>query len=177
MTLPLILLAILSIVTGFINSPWFYEIFGKSFGTFVFFGEPEIPHVNIVVAGLSSVVALLGIFTAWLVYVKKAVDTKMLVEKWQWLYLLLYNKYYIDDFYNWVFDKIMISSGRILDWADHYIIDGLFDGFARLVNFTGKKLRLTQTGYLQSYALVIFTAIVIIIVLVSTPQLLGGVIK
>jgi NADH-quinone oxidoreductase subunit L len=176
MTIPLMLLAVLSITAGFINSPWFYETFGKSFSTFIFFKKPEIPEVNLLVAGISTLVALSGIFAAWLVYSKKVVDAGKLAKRGNKLYLLLYNKYYIDDFYDWVFNRVMLLIGRILDGIDHYVIDGLFDGFARLVGFSGKKLRLTQTGYLQSYALVIFTAVIIIVLVMTTP-ILGGVIK
>jgi NADH-quinone oxidoreductase subunit L len=176
MTLPLILLAVLSVIAGFINSPWFYETFGKSFGTFVFYRKPEIPELNLTIAGISTLVALAGIFTAWLIYSKKVIDTARLAARWNGVYSLLYNKYYIDEIYGWFFDKVMLLLGRILDGFDHYVIDGLFDGFAGLVGLTGRKLRLTQTGYLQSYALVIFTAVIIIVLVMSTP-ILGGVIR
>ncbi|HYF83651.1 MAG TPA: NADH-quinone oxidoreductase subunit L [Clostridia bacterium] len=176
MTLPLILLAIMSVLTGFVNSPWFYNTFGKSFGTFIFFGEAEAPHINMAVAGVSTMVALAGIFTAWLLYSKKIVNTAALAKKWNGLYMLLYNKFYIDNLYNWAFDSIMLVSGRAFDWIDHKVIDGMFDGFARLLGIAGRKARVTQTGYLQSYALVIFTAVVIIVIVMSTP-LMGGALK
>ena len=176
MTLPLILLSVLSVIVGFVNSPWFYQAFGQSFGTFIFSGEPEIPNVNLTVAAVSTLMALAGIFTAWLVYSRKIVNTQKLTAKYNWLYMLLYNKYYIDNFYGWLFEKVMVLSGRMFDWLDHYIIDGMFNGFAKLLSYAGKKLRLTQTGYLQSYALVIFTAIIVIVIVMYTP-LLGGVIK
>jgi NADH-quinone oxidoreductase subunit L len=176
MTLPLILLAILSVFGGLVNSPWFYDTFGKSFGTFIFFGEAEAPEVNMAVAGVSTLVALAGIFTAWLLYAKKVVDTKALAKKYNGLFKLLYNKFYIDNLYSWAFDKIMMVGGNVFDWIDHKLIDGVFDGFARLLGITGRKARVAQTGRLQSYALVIFTAVVIIIVVMSTP-IMGGVLK
>jgi NADH-quinone oxidoreductase subunit L len=176
MTLPLVLLAIMSVFSGFANSPWFYNTFGKSFGTFIFFGEAEAPQVNMAVAGVSTIVALAGIFTAWLLYSKKVVDTAALAKKWNGSYKLLYNKFYIDDLYNWAFDSIMFAAGRAFDWIEHNVIDGVFDGFARLIGYTGKKARVAQTGYLQSYALVIFTAVVIIVIVMSTP-LMGGALK
>ncbi|MCR4435215.1 MAG: NADH-quinone oxidoreductase subunit L [Clostridiales bacterium] len=176
MTLPLVLLSVFAVLAGFLNSPWFYEAFGKSFSTFVFFGEPEIPHLDLGVAGLSTVAALAGIFTAWLIYSRKAIPAESIAKKFSGLYKLLWNKYYIDDFYQWLFDKVMFMTGKALDWVDHHIIDGFFDGFAKLVGFTGSKLRLTQTGALQNYALVIFGAVVFFVLLASTP-LLGGVIK
>lgn len=176
MTLPLIILAVLSVVSGLVNSSAFYNSFGKSFSTLIFFGEAEVPHVNMAVAGISTILALLGILTAYLIYIKNAVNTEKLAKKYNGLYKLLYNKYYVDEVYGWVFNSIMLVGGKIFDLIDHKVIDGIFDGFARLVGYTGKKTRVTQSGYLQSYALVIFTAVVIIIVVMSTP-LLGGVFK
>jgi NADH-quinone oxidoreductase subunit L len=176
MTLPLVALAVLSVVAGFANSPWFYNNFGQSFGTFVFFEEAEVPHVNMAIAGISTVVALAGIFTAWLIYIKKAVNTEALSKKYSGLYNLLYNKFYIDSLYSLAFDRIMLAAGRIFDWIDHKVIDGIFDGFARLLGVTGRKVRVSQTGSLQSYALVMFAAVVIIIIVMSTP-LVGGVFK
>ncbi|MFL0246026.1 NADH-quinone oxidoreductase subunit L [Candidatus Clostridium stratigraminis] len=176
MTLPLVILAVLSVVSGFTNSSWFYNSFGQSFSTLIFFKEAEVPHVNMAVAGISTIAALAGILTAYLIYIKNAVNTEKLAEKYHGLYNLLYNKFYIDEIYGWVFNSIMLAGGKIFDWIDHKVIDGIFDGFARLLGYTGKKTRVMQTGYLQSYALVIFTAVVIIVIVMSTP-LLGGVFK
>lgn len=176
MNLPLIILAVFSILGGLINSTWVYNTFGQSFGTFIFFHEAEVPHVNVLVAGISTVAALAGIFAAWLIYYKELVDTDALAKRWNGLYKLLYNKFYVDEIYSWVFNSVMLVAGRILDLIDHKIIDGIFDGFARLIGLTGRKTRVAQTGYLQSYALVIFTAVVIIVIVMSTP-LLGGVFK
>jgi NADH-quinone oxidoreductase subunit L len=176
MTLPLIILAVFSVVVGFTNSPWFYDTFGQSFGSLIFFEEAEIPHVNMGVAGVSTVVALAGIFAAWLIYIKEIVDTKKLAARYSGLYNLLYNRFYIDSIYSWAFDRIMLTAGKAFDWVEHRVIDGIFDGFAGLLGKAGKKARVAQTGYLQNYALVIFTAVVIIVIVMSTP-LLGGVFK
>lgn len=176
MTLPLVILAILSVFGGFINSTWFYNAFGQSFGTFIFFRKAEIPHVNIVVAMISTLASLSGIFVAWLLYYKEVIDTKDLAVRWKGIYNLLNNKFYIDEIYTWVFDNVMIILGKILDWIDRKLIDGVFDGVAKFLGFAGKKAQVIQTGYLQSYALVIFTAVVIIVIVMSTP-LLGGVFK
>lgn len=176
MTLPLIILAVLSVVSGFVNSSWFYNSFGQSFSTLIFFKEAEVPHVNMAVAGISTIAALAGILTAYLIYIKNAVNTEKLANKYHGLYNLLYNKFYIDEIYSWVFNSVMLAGGKVFDFIDHKVIDGIFDGFARLVGYTGKKTRVMQTGYLQSYALVIFTAVVIIVIVMSTP-LLGGVFK
>jgi NADH-quinone oxidoreductase subunit L len=176
MTLPLAVLAILSVFSGLVNTAWFYNAFGKSFGTFIFYGEAEVPHVNMAVAGVSTIVALAGIFAAWLLYSRKVLDTAALAVKWNGLYKLLYNKFYIDNLYNWAFDRILFASGKAFDWVEHKVIDGVFDGSARLIGYFGGKARKTQTGHLQVYALVIFTAVVVFVLILSTP-LAGGVLK
>lgn len=176
MSLPLVILSFFAVFAGLINSPWFYHLSSKSFSTFIFFREPEAPVVHWAVAGTSTVLAVAGIFTAWFVYEKKAVDTNMMADKYSGLYNLLCNKFYIDHLYQWFFDKIMMVIGKTFDWIDHYVIDGTIDGFACLVRILGEKLRVTQTGQVQNYALVLFAAVVIIVLFVLTPGL-GGVIK
>jgi NADH-quinone oxidoreductase subunit L len=176
MSLPLILLAVLSVFIGLVNSPWFYQSFGKSFGTMIFFHEAEIPNVNFGVAAVSTLVALAGIVLAWMIYGKKRINADLIAKKYHGLYKLLYNRYYIDEIYLWVFDHFMILMGKLFDWFDRTILDGIFNGFAKFIGFTGKKAQDVQTGRLQGYALVIFTAVVIIVIVISTP-LLGGAFK
>jgi NADH-quinone oxidoreductase subunit L len=176
MTLPLIILSVLSVISGFANSTWVYNVFGQSFGTLIYFGEAEAPHVNMAVASISTIAAVAGIVLAWLIYSKEMVNYKAVAKKHNGLYKLLYNKFYIDNLYGWAFGNIMMAAGVAFDWIEHNVIDGIFDGIARLFGFTSKKTRVLQTGYLQSYALVIFTAVVIIAMVMSTP-LLGGVLK
>lgn len=176
MTLPLVVLAIFSVFSGFVNAPFFQNIFHKSFGTFIFFEEAEIPHVDLMVAGISTVAALAGIWLAWMIYSKKAISADNVAKRFRLIYKILWNKYYIDNIYNWLFDKILWSFGRLFNWIDHKIIDGIFDGIARLLGFFGKKLRLTTSGALQNYALIIFGAVLLIILLASTP-LLGGAVR
>lgn len=171
MTLPLIILGVFSVFAGFINAPFFYQWTGKSFGTFLFHGEPEAPVVNMSVALVSTGVSLLGIFLAWLIYAKKIISIDKMRKTFSFVYNLLYNKYYIDELYTWLYRRIMLIVAAILDWLDHIIIDGLFDGFARLLKWVGSKLRLTQTGHLQTYALVLFTAVAVLILLLTTPLL------
>jgi len=147
-----------------------------SLGSYIYFGEPEIPELDFSVAGISTVLAVGGIFLAWMVYGKKVIDAEKVATRYKGLYNLLYNKFYIDELYQWLFDRVMLTAGKVFDWVDHYIIDGTFDGFAKLVNLTGGKTRFAQTGVLQNYALIIFAAVVIIVLFVTTP-ILGGALK
>ena len=176
MTLPLVLLAVFAIFSGLVNSPLFYDMFHRSFSTFVFFEEPEHPEFSYVVAGISTAAALAGIWLAWRIYAKQDISAEAIANRYKRTYKLLWNKYYIDNIYSWLFHNIMILIGDIFDWIDHKVIDGFFDGLARLLGFTGRGLRLTTSGALQNYALAIFGAVLVIIVLASTP-VLGGVLR
>ncbi|HUW39440.1 MAG TPA: NADH-quinone oxidoreductase subunit L [Rectinemataceae bacterium] len=176
MTIPLIVLAILSVFAGLIGSPWFQSATGFTFGSFIFFGKPEAAHLDLTTASISTVVALAGIFLAWLVYGKKLIKAERIAVALGPLYRLLDHKFYIDEIYGWVFAKIMLGLGIVFDWVDHYIVDGLFDGLGSVTKAAGRKLRLTQSGRLQGYALVIFAAVAIAVVFIST-DLLGGFLK
>jgi NADH-quinone oxidoreductase subunit L len=165
MTIPLLLLAILSATAGIVNSPWFYSVSGKSFGTFVYFDTPQIPEFNTSVAGTTTLVSLAGILIAWLIYQKKVIASEKIASTFKPLYLLLSNKYYIDELYGWLYNRIIVLAGRIFDWIDHVIVDGFFDGVAKSLRFSGGKMRYVQTGTLQNYALVIFLGVVLILVL------------
>lgn len=160
MTLPLLILAILSIVAGLVNTPWFYQWTGTSFSTFLFFKEPEIPVIQGAIAGLSSFAAISGILFAWIIYAKQHISADKLAQRFKGVHTLLLNKYYIDEIYGWVFNKCLLGIGKVFNLIDHVLIDGLFDGTATLVRSTGIQLRLFQTGRLQQYALVLFIAIV-----------------
>ncbi len=176
MTLPLVLLAVFAVFSGLVNSPMFYDMFHQSFSTFVFFEEPEHPEFSFLVAGISTAAALAGIWLAWRIYAKQDISAESIAGKYRRTYKLLWNKYYIDTIYSWLFRNIMILIGDIFDWIDHKLIDGFFDGLARLLGFTGRGLRLTTSGALQNYALAMFGAVLVIVILASTP-LLGGVLK
>jgi len=176
MTVPLIVLAVLSVVGGLVGSPWWTQWFGGSFGSFIYFGEPEAAHVDLAVAIPATIVALLGIGLAWVVYGAKIVKHEWLAEKLKPLHSLLEHKFYVDEFYGFVFKWVMLLLGRILDWIDHKVIDGTFDGLGSATRASGGKLRLIQSGKLQSYALVIFGAVALVVILLST-NLIGGFVK
>ena len=173
MTVPLIVLAVLSIFGGLVGSPWWSQWFGGSFGSFIYFGEPEAAHIDLSIAIPATIVALLGIGFAWVVYGAKIIKHEWLAEKLRPLHSLLEHKFYIDELYGLVFKWVMLLLGTILDWIDHKVIDGTFDGLGSATKAGGGKLRLIQTGKLQSYALVLFGAVAVVVILLST-NLIGG---
>jgi NADH-quinone oxidoreductase subunit L len=172
MTIPLLILAILSVVAGFVGAPFV----SHGFSSFVYYGEPHHLEPNYVVMVVSTVVALAGIGLAWLLYGRPSEVPDRIAARYRGLYLMLLNKYYIDEIYMCFYNNVVMNICKAFNWNDRHVVDGVFDGTCSFIRNSGRKLRLIQTGYLQTYALVIFTAVVLI-ALWKAASVLGGVIQ
>lgn len=169
MTVPLIILAVFSVFIGFIGAP-FVE---HGFASLIYFEHPHHAEPDYGLMITSTIIALAGIGLAWLLYGKKAYDPEKLKQRFLPIWTLLYNKYYIDEVYQWFFDNVVMNIGAAFKWHDRKVVDGIADGFSALVRATGARLRFVQTGNLQTYALVLFAAVVIVVLWMAVPAL-GG---
>ena len=71
-----------------------------------------------------------------------------------WAYRLLCKKYYVDEAYQWVVDRIVLSSARMVAVFDRVIInDTAIDGSGMSVIFSAFKVRVIQTGRVYNYGL------------------------
>jgi len=185
MTVPLMILAVLSIFAGWWGIPWLQS----GYASFVFFGAPHHAEPNLLLMGCSLVVALSGIGLAYLMYYKKSISAEKMSRKFRGLYTLLYNKYYFDELYTAViinpvynlmekmfrFDLAVIDGavdgvGKLTLWwswakerFDTIVVDGAVNGLGYLSLGMGNIIRKTQTGQLQTYALVVFLGAVVLI--------------
>jgi NADH-quinone oxidoreductase subunit L len=163
-TVPLILLAIPSVIAGFWIDP---IVFGDFFNGVI--------HVSPEHAGLAQVaehyhgapafvmhafggpaiyLAIAGVATAWYVYMKKPELADSIRQRFNAFYTVLVNKYYADDFNEAVFAGGARGVGQLL-WkiGDVLIIDGLLvNGSAKVVGLTAAIVRKIQTGHLYTYA-------------------------
>jgi NADH-quinone oxidoreductase subunit L len=99
-----------------------------------------------------------GFILSWLFYIKYPSWPLRLANTFQPLHALLYNKYYFDEAYNYIFTKGAKALGRIL-WksSDGKIIDGALNGLAlRLIPFITKLSGKAQSGFLYHYAFAMF---------------------
>jgi len=103
---------------------------------------------------LPLLLVVLGVFTAWLFYMKLTDVPAKIATKLNAVYSLLMNKYYFDDFNQKVFAEGAVSLGAGLTrWGDKGLIDGvLVNGSANSVARIASWLRGIQTGYLYHYA-------------------------
>jgi NADH-quinone oxidoreductase subunit L len=179
MTVPLMVLAFLSIVGGYIGVP---HVLGGSNRIHEFLApvvgggaEPATVHagfsilaqawasagetgghsatVEVLMMALSVIIALCGIGVAYFFYIKNTALTKHLADKRFGLYTLISNKYYVDELYEFLFVSSLKRLGTGL-WRgfDEFVIDGTVNGIAYLVGWTSAVGRRIQTGFVQNYA-------------------------
>ncbi len=163
-TVPLILLAIPSVVAGYVVGP---VLFGEYFGDAIKvlpqhdvlarLGEGYHGVLGYIQHGVLAspfVLAMAGLFTAWFLYLKRPELAESIKQRAGLVYQILINKYYADDFNQAVFAGGARGIGQLL-WriGDVLIIDGLIvNGSARMVALFSGVVRQVQTGYLYTYA-------------------------
>jgi NADH-quinone oxidoreductase subunit L len=140
MTLPLIILAVGSIVAGYIGLP---GVFGPNL--FAGWMEPVIAEVREAehsagaeygLMAISVAVAATGFYIAYLMYYRRTLSPERFSSLAGGLfYRLSFNKYYVDEFYQKLFVVGTLKLAAIGVWIDRYIIDGIVDGSARLTVF------------------------------------------
>jgi NADH-quinone oxidoreductase subunit L len=88
------------------------------------------------------------------------------------VYQVLYNRYYIDDAYQWVINRIVLTLGKIVAWFDRNIVnDTAVDGTAGLGVFAGFEMKFLETGKLPNYALAIVAGVIALAVLLLVLKL------
>ena len=110
--------------------------------------------------------ALSGVATAWLFYLKRPDIPAMIQKKFMPIYVLLDNKYYFDRFNDWFFAGGARGTSRFLwKFGDVMLIDGLMvNGSAKLVGIFSGLARKLQSGYIYHYA---FSMIIGVFVLLT----------
>lgn len=162
MTVPLLILAVLAVIAGLVGSP----VMDYAFAHFVTYPGAIHHDPSLAIMLVSSAVALAGIILAWMVYQKRWIRHEMLRERFSGVYGLLYNKYYIDEIYQWLIARLVDGTARLLFWFDLHVINGLVNGLAALTGGAGRVLRYTETGQVQTYAVYMFAGVIVIVGLV-----------
>ena len=175
MTIPLIVLAVLSAIGGFIGIPAIFA--GENGNLFERWLEPVFKNANtkmmtygvhsnleaIVLMLVTVIGAALAIYFARYVYLKNPRFALNASTKLKGLYNLLLNKYFVDELYDAVIvNPIAKGSDRFLwRFTDVAVIDGFVNGTASLIIFISGKIRKIQTGVTQFYAVIMMLGIVI----------------
>jgi NADH-quinone oxidoreductase subunit L len=145
------ILALLSIVTGYLGIPGFLE---PVFATGEHGSSAHGGGAAIVIMVLATTMGLLGIAAAYYLYVLNPSLPDQFARQWQTLYRGSLNKWYVDEAYDRTIVKPTFTAAEEL-WSlvDVKVIDGTVNGVARAVAWGGWLLRLLQSGQTQHYAL------------------------
>ncbi|BAZ28087.1 proton-translocating NADH-quinone oxidoreductase subunit L [Cylindrospermum sp. NIES-4074] len=165
MTLPLVVLAVPSILIGLVGTPY-----ANYFEEFIFPPSETLaevlekaaefdPSEFYVMAGSSVAVSVIGITLAVLMYLGRKIDPAAIAEKIKPLYDLSLNKWYFDDIYHRVFVIGLRRLARQVMEVDFRVVDGAVNltGFFTLVS--GEGLKYLENGRVQFYALIVFGAV------------------
>jgi NADH-quinone oxidoreductase subunit L len=184
-TAPLLLLAVPSVVIGFMTiGPM---LFGDFLKDAIFVDTQAHPAMKVLAEefhgaaamalhGLQTLpfwLALAGVVTAYVFYLVKPEIPAALRARLGWLVRIMENKYYMD----WINEKVVAAGARLLGrglWkgGDVGLIDGLFvNGSAKLVGWTASVVRLVQSGYIYHYALVMIVGVIALITWQLWPHL------
>ena len=126
MTLPLVFLAILSIVAGLVVFNGVGDAIGfpGGFPEFVFLHEPERFHVDWGLVGFSSALFVIGTFGAAWIYWRGRLDRATAAASWQpQLYEMVQRKFYFDDLYQFGIDRGVLGLSYLVSWFDRFAVN------------------------------------------------------
>ncbi len=158
MTLPLLVLAVPSVVAGLWGAPQL----GHGFGHFLEGADFHGGEMNLPLALFSTLLAVGGIALAWLTYKNGSLLAMAMNPRPSAVYATLLNRYWIDELYMWLIDTFIINWAFAIDWFDTHVIDGAVNGAARLTGSIGNSVRQVQTGRIPAYALAVFGGLALI---------------
>jgi NADH-quinone oxidoreductase subunit L len=166
MSLPLVVLAVFALVGGYIGIT---NIYGSQFG-------PEAENLSVAQQALEPLHNLfpmllgigavaVGLFAAFKLYSKA--ETDPLPAKLGGLATAMKNKFYFDEIYEATFIRAHDFIAAVMDVIDRWLVEGFCIGLVRGgTDFTGRALRLVQTGNLQTYALLFVLGVAVVLYLV-----------
>jgi NADH-quinone oxidoreductase subunit L len=176
MTIPLMILAFGAVFAGWVGIPPILGG-GAHFAEFLkpVVGHPEFHGTHAEewrVMGLSTGIALFGIALAAFLYLRKTDLPDKIAKAFSGVYKVLYNKYYIDELYNYTIVKptLWIANKVVLAITDGKIIEGVVNGVPGSIGWFSEKLRKVQTGLAQHYGIMMAAGAVFIIALVLLLQ-------
>lgn len=192
MTIPLSILAVLSVIGGLVGIPIIHgwnrindflapvlgghdvhlaEKFSSGIAYAATQGKEVMHHpvgLELFMMGVSVGIGIAGIIAAYYFYIKRPELPGKIAQRFKGIYNLLYNKYYVDEIYStYVVTPVNIISTFFWKVFDEKLIDGaMVNGSAWLVQRISGGLKRLQTGYVQHYALSILVGLLFVFYLI-----------
>jgi NADH-quinone oxidoreductase subunit L len=175
MTIPLIILAVLSIVGGIVGIPaslgggnaierWLEPVFFNAETRLSTMPTGSVPQEYLLMA-LSVAMALGCIVLARTIYLRKTSIADTAAKRFQPIYKLLWNKYYVDEAYDAAVVNVIHKGSEKFLWKrfDIPVVDGAVNGIAALVGFCSGWVRKIQSGVTQYYAMVFVLGVIVVL--------------
>ncbi|HEX7458842.1 MAG TPA: NADH-quinone oxidoreductase subunit L [Ginsengibacter sp.] len=171
-TFPLICLAILSAIGGLVGIPEIFMKNGNKLGDFlspIFTDSNKILVTNatssqteIILIGVSSVLIIIVCIWAWNKY--KNFDGSIKEESA--FSKAIQNKFYVDEFYDFIIVKPFKALSRFLsNVVEKSGIDALVNGVGKGINYSGRQIRLLQSGFVGSYILLMVAGLLLLLII------------
>ena len=143
MTIPLMFLALMSIVGGFVPFSEFVTPDKAGFES----------HLNYPLAAIAVGVGLIGIIFAWVFYKKENSLADKFANAFGPFYKWASDKFYFDEIYLFVTKKILFKRvSAPIAWFDKKVVDGTMEGIGNKTVLVSKKIKGMQSGKVQDYA-------------------------
>ena len=157
MAIPLMILAVFSVFTGLIPFSEFISSDNKPFEM----------HIDMVVASLSVVAAIVGIVVAYTMYFKDSNKPAAVAARLKGLYTASLNKFYLDEVWMFITKKVIFNCvSRPIAWFDRHVIDGTMDNIANVTQRASHRVRGLQSGQMQRYVAFLVAGTILITILV-----------
>ncbi|HED08903.1 MAG TPA: NADH-quinone oxidoreductase subunit L [Ignavibacteria bacterium] len=175
MTVPLIALAVLATIGGFIGIPalfageggnkfgqWFEPVFKNAEAKLATY-QTYSHSLEFTLMTISVLLAITGILIARGIYLKNPAYADKIKNRFNGVYKILWNKYFVDEFYDRIIVMPIYRFSESVLWkiTDAKIIDGVVNNTASLINSISAKIRKFENGVAQFYALIMAVGIAI----------------
>ena len=167
MAVPLVILAVLAVISGFVLFEGVGEALGFHSGWLGFVYNlaegPEEFHVDWTLSILSVVLVGAGLLAGAWMWSGAAEPARRAAAFSPLTYRLFLNRFYIDEVYQWGIDKVVLAAGRLVAVFDRAVVnDSGVNGTGEVTGFLGWMGKHLQTGKTPNYAWAIVVGVVII---------------
>lgn len=142
MTAPLIILAVASVLAGFVPFSQFVTSDNKPLHT----------EFDWLIAVPSVLIALVGIGGAAILYLKQNPRPQWIASRWSTFYAMVHHKFYIDELYLFITHRILFQLvAQPVAWFDKHIVDGAVNLVADSTVYLSGAIKKMQSGQMQMY--------------------------
>jgi NADH-quinone oxidoreductase subunit L len=182
---PLVILAVLSIIGGWLALPamigsgpdyfakFLAPVFAQGEAAEAAIDEAAAHTLELTLAGVAVITALIGFSVAFWLYIKQPGKPEKLAKTMRGVYNTLLNKYYVDELYAAVIVNplVWLSTNVLWKTVDAGMIDGTVNGIAQGTSVVGDEVRRTQSGNTRSYAVWVVIGAILVIAIIFWPIL------